>query len=81
MQGSRYYLFLEETKMAFGIGDRKIEVRKSTGTRIVELGGAEETFRRSDDGKETKNGTKPGWRYGFARNGFPAGRNRKHRRR
>ena len=29
--------------MAFGIGDRKIEVRKSTGTRIVELGGAEET--------------------------------------
>jgi hypothetical protein len=28
--------------MAFGIGDRKIEVRKSTGTRIVELGGAEE---------------------------------------
>ena len=29
--------------MAFGIGDRRIEVRKSTGTRIVELGAAEET--------------------------------------
>jgi hypothetical protein len=25
--------------MAFGIGDRKIEVRRSTGTKIVELGG------------------------------------------
>jgi hypothetical protein len=36
-------IILEETKMAFGIGDRKIEVRKSTGTRIVELGAAEET--------------------------------------
>ena len=28
--------------MAFGIGDRRIEVSKSTGTRIVELGQAEE---------------------------------------
>jgi hypothetical protein len=25
--------------MAFGIGDRKIEVRRNTGTKIVELGG------------------------------------------
>ena len=67
--------------MAFGIGDRKFEVRKSTGTRIVELGQAEETSGEVTMEKKTRNWTKPGGRYGFARNGFPAGRNRKHRRR
>jgi hypothetical protein len=30
---------MEDIKMAFGIGDRKIEVRRNTGTKIVELGG------------------------------------------
>jgi hypothetical protein len=45
---------LEETTMAFGIGDRRIEVRKSTGTRIVELGGAEETAGEVTMEKKTK---------------------------
>ncbi len=40
--------------MAFGIGDRKIEVRKSTGTRIVELGGAEETSSSGEATMEKK---------------------------
>ena len=41
--------------MAFGIGDRKLEVRKSTGTRIVELGGAEETAGEVTMEKKTRN--------------------------
>jgi hypothetical protein len=43
--------------MAFGIGDRKIEVRKSTGTRIVELGGAEETATSGEVTMEKKTRT------------------------
>ena len=42
--------------MAFGIGDRKFEVRKSTGTRIVELGGAEETAGEVTMEKKTRTG-------------------------
>lgn len=42
--------------MAFGIGDRKIEVRKSTGTRIVELGGAEEITGEVMMEKKTRTG-------------------------
>jgi len=42
--------------MAFGIGDRRIEVRKSTGTRIVELGGAEETAGEVMMEKKTRTG-------------------------
>jgi hypothetical protein len=41
--------------MAFGIGDRRIEVRKSTGTRIVELGAAEETAGEVTMEKKTRN--------------------------
>src|SRR5512142_1788550 len=33
------FYILGGTRMAFGIGDRKIEVRRNTGTKIVELGG------------------------------------------
>ena len=29
--------------MTWGVGEKKLEVKKSTGTRIVELGGIEET--------------------------------------
>ena len=42
--------------MAFGIGDRRIEVRKSTGTRIVELGGPEETSGETTMEKKTRAG-------------------------
>lgn len=42
--------------MAFGIGDRKIEVRKSTGTRIVELGAAEETAGEATMEKKPRTG-------------------------
>ncbi len=42
--------------MAFGIGDRKLEVRKSTGTRIVELGVAEETAGEATMEKKTRTG-------------------------
>jgi hypothetical protein len=47
---------MEETTMAFGIGDRRIEVRKSTGTRIVELGGAEETTGEATMEKKPRTG-------------------------
>jgi hypothetical protein len=47
---------MEDTKMAFGIGDRRIEVRKSTGTRIVELGVAEETTGEATMEKKTRTG-------------------------
>ncbi len=40
--------------MAFGIGDRKIEVRKSTGTRIVELGGTDQTTGEETMEKKTR---------------------------
>jgi len=40
--------------MAFGIGDRKIEVRRSTGTRIVELGGTDQTTGEETMEKKTR---------------------------
>ena len=42
--------------MAFGIGDRKIEVRRSTGTKIVELGSTEETTGEAVMEKKTRTG-------------------------
>jgi hypothetical protein len=42
--------------MAWGVGERKIEVRKSTGTRIVELGGTEETGVEAAMEKKTRAG-------------------------
>ena len=40
--------------MAFGIGDRRIEVRRSTSTKIVELGGTEETAGEATMEKKTR---------------------------
>jgi len=40
--------------MAWGVGEKRIEVRKSTGTKIVELGGTEGTGEESAMEKKTK---------------------------
>ncbi|MGA2171681.1 MAG: hypothetical protein ABSG82_01535 [Sedimentisphaerales bacterium] len=42
--------------MAWGVGERKLEVRKSTGTRIVELGGMEEAGGEAAMEKKTRAG-------------------------
>jgi hypothetical protein len=42
--------------MAFGIGDRKIEVRKSAGGKIVELGAEQETAGEGTMEKRTRAG-------------------------
>ena len=42
--------------MAFGIGERKFEVRKSTATKLVELGGTEETSGEATMEKKTRTG-------------------------
>jgi hypothetical protein len=42
--------------MAWGVGERKIEVRRSTGTKIVELGANEETGGETAMEKKTRAG-------------------------
>ncbi len=42
--------------MAFGIGERKFEVRKSTATKVVELGGTEEISGEATMEKKTRTG-------------------------
>jgi hypothetical protein len=42
--------------MTWGVSERKLEVRKSTGTRIVELGGTEETGGEAAMEKKAKAG-------------------------
>jgi hypothetical protein len=42
--------------MAWGVGEKKPEVRKSTGTRIVELGGVQDTGEEAAMEKKTRAG-------------------------
>jgi hypothetical protein len=42
--------------MAWGVGEKKLEVRRSTGTRIVELGGTEEAGGETAMEKKTRAG-------------------------
>ena len=42
--------------MAWGVGEKKAEVKKSTGTRIVELGGTEEMTGEAGMEKKTRAG-------------------------
>ncbi len=42
--------------MAWGVGEKKLEIRKSTGTRIVELGGTQESSGEEVMEKKTRAG-------------------------
>jgi hypothetical protein len=46
---------MEETQMTWGV-ERKLEVRRSTGTRIVEMGGTEESSGEAVMEKKTRTG-------------------------
>jgi hypothetical protein len=46
---------MEETQMTWGV-ERKLEVRRSTGTRIVEMGGSEESSGEAVMEKKTRAG-------------------------